>query len=512
MNLLKNIRPVLIITGVLLLLFSCKKDLTELNVNPDQPLSTNPDYLFCYVLQQGMGNYNSDVTLKQWAIENWIMYLAARNGFEPGKAYVIPGGKDDFWREQYTNTLANTQLIIDMANHNPEMVNIKSAAVIWKVRTFQMITDLWGDVPYSSALQGMSTLAFTPAYDQQQDIYRAMIEELQEAVSAFDPGKKFFASGSDIIFNGDVEKWKALGNSLLLRVATRMNKVDYQTYANVVENLKGKPLISDNNGTAVLRYNSVAKNHLWETMYRNESTVQNNPSDFFVKLMVNSNDPRIHIFFEKAPLSFLPFIPSYKGVPNLLPENDPAWENYNLNADLGVEGEWGDVSRIGKWFLNNNTPGVVMAWSEVCFLKAEAALNGLLDEDAGVLLAQGIRANMEFFNLYSDESNRISESEINEYLLQLPEVNLEQIIVQKWISFAYEQGYDAYAEYRRTGYPVLKNYQNQPVNPAAFPRRITYPYSEFTLNRDNYNKAIETQGPDNEFTRVWWDMNESTVK
>jgi len=69
----------------------------------------------------------------------------------------------------------------------------------------------------------------------------------------------------------------------------------------------------------------------------------------------------------------------------------------------------------------------------------------------------------------------------------------------------FENGYEAYAEYRRTGYPVLTDYYNQPINDAVFPVRMIYPYSEFTLNRENYNKAIEDQGPDNEYTRVWWD-------
>jgi len=507
MNLRKKIITFAFIAGTVLLLVSCKKDLTELNVNPDQPLSTNPDFLFCYALQQGMGNYNSDVTLKQWAIENWMMYMAARNGFETGKEYVIPGGKDDFWREQFTNTLSNTQLIIDMAAEDPEMVNLKAAAIIWKIRTFQIITDLWGDIPYSEALKGMTGLGFTPAYDKQQDIYHFMIDELKQAINSFNPDRKFFSQGSDIIYQGDMEKWKMLGNSLLLRIATRMNKVDYQAYAAAVAYLADKPLISNQSGSAILRYNSVAKNHLWETMYRNESTVQNNPSKFFVDLIVEQNDPRIRVFFEKAPLSFLPFVPQYNGIPNLLPENDPEWENYNLNAALGVEGEWGDISRIGKWFLNNNTPGIIMSWSEVCFLKAEAALNGLLDGDANEFLAQGVRANMEFYNLFSEEGSRISEAEIETYLQNLPDATLEQIIVQKYISFAFEQGYDAYAEYRRTGFPVLTDYRNNPINQTVFPKRLTYPYSEFTLNRDHYNQAIDRQGADNGYTSLWWDIN-----
>jgi hypothetical protein len=265
-----------------------------------------------------------------------------------------------------------------------------------------------------------------------------------------------------------------------------------------------KPLISDNTQSAIFPFNTVVKNHVWETMFRNESTNQNNPSKFFVDLVVSRNDPRSKIYFEKAPLSFIPFIPRYKGVPNLLPNNHEAWNNYNLNASLGISGEWGDICKIGPWFLSNNTPGVFMSYAEVCFLKAEAALNGLWPGSADDFLAQGVRANMDFYNLWATDEQLISNGEMLEYIGNLPAATLEEIITQKWLSFAYEQGYEAYAEYRRTGFPVLKDFFGNPVNAAAFPCRLPYPNSEFTLNRANYNQAVEHQGPDNATTRIWW--------
>jgi hypothetical protein len=392
-----------------------------------------------------------------------------------------------------------------MAADDPSMVNMKAAAEIWQVYVFQLITDLWGDIPYTGALKGMTQLQFTPAYNHQQDIYYTLIDKLKSATDSFDPGQKFFNPESDLIYNGDMQQWRALGNSLLLRLATRINKTDYDKYTEVIQYLQDKPIIESQDDAAIFPFNSVAKNHLWETMFRNESTVQNNPSKFFVDMILERDDPRVKIFFEEAPLSFLPFISEYKGVPNLLPNNSPEWKNYNLNDELGVEGEWGDISKIGEWFLNNNTPGVIMNYSEVCFLKAEAALNGLWEEDENELLREGVRANMEFYNLYASADHTISQEEIDAYLNGLPEAGLEEIITQKWISFAYEQGYEAYAEYRRTGFPQLTDYFGEPINPDIFPVRVPYPYSEFTLNNTNYNAAIQAQGPDDEFTKIWWD-------
>lgn len=456
-----------------------------------------------------MGNYNSDVNLEQWGLMNWMMFMASREGVEPGREYEIPSGKDAFWREQYTHTLANAQIIVDMAKDNPEMVNMKAAAQIWQVYVFQMLTDLWGDIPYSDALKGMSGLVFSPSYDSQQAIYSHMIEKLHLAVSRFDPAKAFFLPEADLLYRGNIQKWQALGNSLMLRVATRINKVDFDLYTLTLQKLQNQPLISSVEQSAIFPFNAVHKNHLWETMYRNESVIQNNPSKFFVDLVVSRNDPRQLVFFQEAPLSFLPFIPKYKGVPNLLANGHEAWENYNLNQALGIAGEWGDISGIGSWYLRNQTPGVVMGYHEVCFLLAEAALHGLWEQEPQNWLREGVKAHMDFLNAWGEEEHQISDSDINIFLLNLPQVSLEEIITQKYISFAFEQGYEAYAEYRRTGYPILKDYWGQPIDTQKFPQRLHYPNSEYTLNRDNYNKALQNQGPDNEYTQVWWSIQES---
>jgi hypothetical protein len=236
-------------------------------------------------------------------------------------------------------------------------------------------------------------------------------------------------------------------------------------------------------------------------MSRGEAIVQNNPSKFMVDMLVNSNDPRIPVFLEKAPLSFLPIYPEYNGAPNLLPASDPIWNSYN------PDGDWGDISRIGNWFLRNETPGVIMSYSEVCFLLAEAALSGSWSGSPKDFVEEGIRANIQFFNDFGDGEFIISDEETDIYIESLSETTLEQIITQKWITFIYEMGYEAYNEYRRTGYPKLTDYHGNPIDQTIFPVRLIYPYSEYTLNRDHYNEAVNAQGPDNEFTKVWWDTD-----
>jgi hypothetical protein len=299
-----------------------------------------------------------------------------------------------------------------------------------------------------------------------------------------------------------MNKWIAFANSLRLRLATHINQVDFAKYQEVLEELNGQPMISANTGSAIFPFTSMFKNPLYETMFRGESVVQNNPSKFLADLLVNTNDPRVGLILEKAPLSFLPVFPPYNGVPNLLLNDNPLWSNYNR------DGDWGEVSRIGNWFLRNETPGVIMDYAEVCFLRAEAALNGLWPGNASDLIKEGIRADIAFYELHGGSAYAIPQDKIDDYLASLPPANLESVITQKWISFIFENGYEAWTEYRRTGYPVLREFYGNPINPAEVPVRMTWPYREYTLNRTNYNKAVARQGPDSEFTHVWWDVDE----
>ncbi|MEI7981084.1 MAG: SusD/RagB family nutrient-binding outer membrane lipoprotein [Bacteroidota bacterium] len=489
---------VFLLLFLLVLFTGCKKNLTELNVNPNDPLTTDPNYLFRYALQQGMGNYNSDVTVQQWSIENWIMYMAARGGPEPGKEYILPSGKDDLWNEQYANALANTQAIINLVGDDPESVNMVAAAMIWKVYLFQRITDLWGDVPYSESLKGISELNLSPAYDSQKDIYYDMLATLKTAAALFNDKKKFFDPGADLFYQGSMILWIKLANSLRLRLATHLNKADYPKYQQVLQELTGQPLISSNLESAIFPYNGMVKNHLYETMFRGESVIQNNPSKFLADLLVSTNDPRVSLILEKAPLSFLPIFPPYNGVPNLLLNTNPLWSNYNR------DGDWGEVSRVGNWFLRNETPGVVMEYAEVCFLKAEAALNGLWPGNAGDLMKEGVRADIAFYELYGGSAYALPQEKVDQYLAALPTINLESVITQKWISNVFENGYESWADYRRTGYPVLREYYGNPIDASLMPVRMTWPYREYTLNQAHYNEAVVRQGANNQFTHVWW--------
>jgi hypothetical protein len=485
----------------LLMAESCSDEFADMNVNPNEPVTVNVDYLFLYSVRQGICSYNSDVNLKQWGLMTWMMYFAPRGGVEPGKEYVVPTGKDAFWQEQYADALANINEVIELTSTDQEMVNKNAAARIWRVWLFHRITDLWGEIPYSEALQGMSNLNYSPVYDAQESIYLDMINELEQAEESISDSKPFFSAAYDVIGKGDANSWRIFANSLRLRLATRIRFRLPSVYADQVLDLSGKVSMTSNSASVLFPFNSEKKNPVYEAVFTGQSIVQSNPSKFFVDMLLNTNDPRISIFLDKAPMSVLPWIEPYNGIPNLMLTTDPAWSNYNL------DGNWGDISTIGSWFLRNNTPGVIISYPEVCFLKSEAALLSLWPGSAQQYYEDGIEAAINFYHVDGDTTWDVSQTEIDNYISSAPPVSLEEIITQKWILFAFENGYEAYAEYRRTGFPQLKAYDGSPADAGLIPKRMIYPNFEMTLNSEHYFEAIGRQGPDNELTPIWWDNN-----
>jgi len=456
--------------------------------------------LFIYSLKEGAGNYNSDVNVEQWGLMNWCMYFAAKDGIIPDEEYIIPGSKDLIWNEQYSKALVNAQEALNLYTDSSKYINQIAALNIWKTFLFHRITDLWGDIPYSDALKGYHELNYQPQYSSQQDIYYDMLTVLKNASESINENQSFFSNNIDLIYQGDVLKWKSFANSLRLRLAIRIKYTDPVRYAQEMSELQDLNLISNNFSSALFPFNSDKKNHVYEADFTGQARIQNNPSKFLVDMLVDDSDPRISIFLKKTSLSeVFPWYEEYNGVPNLLPYNDPAWNNFDSN--------WGDISCIGNWFVRAETPGVFMSYSEVCLLKAEAALDGYFEGIAQEYYEEGVEANIKFYGDFGESEHIIPQLDINNYIASIPTVSLEQIIKQKWISFAFENAYEAYTEYRRTGYPEFKQFDGSAIDMSIFPNRFPYPNTEVTLNQHNYNSAIQNQGPDNIATKVWWDRN-----
>ncbi|MCX6290367.1 MAG: SusD/RagB family nutrient-binding outer membrane lipoprotein [Bacteroidetes bacterium] len=479
-----------------IILFSgCKKSMDELNVNPNSPEVANPDYLFTYSVTKGMGSYNTDVYVQYWMMMNWMMHSAVLGGLDAGKEYEENSGKNNLWAELYSQSLINAHEVIRFTKDDPSLINKTSIARIWQVYLFQQMTDLWGNIPYSQALNGLANLNYSPQYDTQESIYTALFEELKNASALLDESKTIFPGNSDPIYSGSVSKWKAFANSLRLRMALRLRYANPSKAQQEIALLQSQPMMASNADNALFPYNGEIKNPLFDVFARGESGGKIFPSKFLVDKLNATHDPRIKVFAKPTPLSLIFGIPDYAGLPNLVPAGSSTWNNYDLQ-------QHSDFSSIGDWFLHQDVPGVLLSYSEVCFLQSEASLLGWWNGNAQQLYIDGIRASIESYH-----DTLITTGEMNSYLASVPAVNLQNIITQKWISFTFENSYEAFADYRRTGFPVLTNYNGSPINQSNFPNRLTYPSSEAILNSVHYQEANSSQGPDAASTKVWWDKN-----
>ena len=471
---------------VLVSLSACNDRFEEINTNPNQPTTTNPDFLWTEVAVVGAGQFGTGVHTEIWTLMEWMMMMGDLNGIPVGgDPYAFSGDwNDELWIEWYTRLLSPTNEIIKLTQEDPFLVNKYAIARIWRAWAFHRITDLWGDVPYSQALRGVSpdgNTILTPEYDPQEVIYRDLLNELKEAAEALDLDAATYA-GADPYFSGDIGRWRKFANTLRLRLALRISNADPDLAAeHGMDVISGADLISDASEGMHFQFTADARGPFEEL----EATGQGmrNPSDFMVEMLKATSDPRLPVFAEPTTESVIFGNPDYVGVPNLF-----------STADLSGYSDF-NTSLVGSLFLQQSTPGTTLSYAESCFLQAEAALKGW-GGDAQSNYEAGVRAHMDQLN--------VSSQEADDFLANggAFDGTLEQVITQKWITFVYKDGFEAFAEYRRTGFPILTDTSGTPIPTANIPQRLAYPPNEISLNGTNVSAVGE--GINDFTTKVWW--------
>lgn len=461
---------------------ACDLDLTELNENPnapaDVPASTILPGGIASAVSLALGyNLNMDLT------ELWVQHLAEIQYGEEDQYELRSEEVDASFRSFYSGPLADFQRIIEKGQETEEP-NVEAVGKIMKAWTFLIMTDMWGDLPYSQALTGAEEGGtIQPEYDLQEDIYAALLTELSEAGALIDPDAGCPFGAADLIYACDLEKWERFANSLRLRIGVRLSEVNPGLGQQVVQDAIAAGVFASNADNATLAYlPSLPNVNPWY------NSIRLRPGDHRVSATVidtlkSLDDPRLQVYANPTAASG-----EYRGMPNGLEEH-----SYQLD----------ETSTIGRSFAAADAPAVLMSYSEVLFLLAEAAQRGWIGGGAAaaaVHYRDAIRASMEMWG--------VPNGQIQNYLLQ-PEVQYDpnnwraSIGLQKWIAL-FGNGPEAFAEWRRLGFPVLT-----PGADAAFdapPRRYPYPDSEFVYNEQNLNMAITRQGGAALPDPVWWDV------
>lgn len=452
-------------------------DLTSVNKNPNGPTDVPPPSILSNaivnVVNTVFGPDFSSLDIRGGGL--WVQYYSEIQYRDEDK-YILRSGISGGWA-MYNGPLEDFQLMIDkgVAASTP---NWQAVGRIMKSYTFSVMTDAMGDIPYSQALKGQSTLA--PKYDSQQSIYDSLFADLTQASGQIDPAGIGFSSG-DILFGGDMTAWQKFANSLRLRLAMHLTNVDPAKAQAEAAAAVAAGVFTSNADNAQLTYLTAPPNQ--NPIYTNALTRDDyGMSKTFVDSLQSWGDPRLPIFADTNRYG------AYRGLPNGLNDGEGA----SLDS----------ISRFGTyWRKTPNASLSLLTYSEVLFLEAEAAQRGWISGDPAALYASAVRASMEQYG--------IDNTAITAYLA-LPRVaytvgptGLTQIAYQKWVSM-YMQGAEAWTEWRRTRVPTLLPGPRAVL--TSLPERLPYDDNESVLNKASLDAAVSAQGfsASNDLTGVLW--------
>ncbi len=528
---LKTIYLIAIAASIMIAAGACKKDLAKANINPDQITAgqVNPNLLLTTVQlgYTGAPTEGGSVWATKWGgVGMFIQHVAStNNGFYYGDKYLNNiGAMGETFQDNYTVDVQPVVELYQLTANKTQYSNLHQMARIMKAMIFEQLTDLYGDIPYFQAGLGYYDRIYTPVYDKQQVIYTDLLKEVSQATdslteSADKPvGDILYSTASD-----QIAEWKMFGNSLLLRMAMRLTKVDPTTAQKYVTQVMGKTMQSNNDNAIiqhVLSANSLTSNQDAAQILSQDST-DIRLSSTIISNMKNNNDPRLPAVAwiangldgngnfpgttDKTPADQIG-LPSGYIIGGLNPKvNLDSVAKDSLPA-LGL----GGYSRISPNLLSISTPSLILTYAETEFLLADAAQRWGIGGNAATHYNNGVLAAITQLSAYGSAAT-ISSGDAQTYLSAHPyntATGLSQINMQYWLCTLMDE-YESWANWRRSGdLPKLTptNYPGN-VSNGTIPRRLTYPPSQKVTNLANYNNAVGgLTGGDKITSRVWWDQ------
>jgi hypothetical protein len=505
---MKKFRKISIIAiAFLAIMMGCTKNFEEINKDPNNPENVATGFIFTNVEKTIMDNLRDE-----WAGGRMFFllpqYWSQINYTDEDRYAFRTTVTDAFWRAMYTSAM-NLQNVINI-NTNEETKtdalasgsneNQIAAATILQIYIFSVLTDAFGDIPYSEAF--LANQNRTPKYDPQSEIYPDMIARLKNAVNLINLDSEGIRFG-DIIYDGDMAKWKKFGASLALRLAQRMEKRDNGAALTDIVNTFGPDgFFTSNDESAKFAYVGAGDNgplyDAWFTEARNDFTL----SKAFVILLKGENDDlngKTNPFFGIADPRLPIYAPGYEevlGMPYGMP--DAETKAYSTNCP--------DFSNNPSVVHSQTYAYPFMDYAEVCFILSE--YYGWSQE----WYEKGVKASMEDWGVTAD---------IDAFVAALPAASEETVLTQKYLAL-YLQGEQGWFEYRRSGYPKFLlqpgeiahttsegNIVFEPLegNGQEIPRKIPFPVEEYNINKVMVQAAVAAMGGDGLDVRVWWDVD-----
>ncbi|MDF2157262.1 SusD/RagB family nutrient-binding outer membrane lipoprotein [Algoriphagus sp. CAU 1675] len=498
-------------------LSSCDKDFETINVNPNSPETVSSSLLLPTIIR----NTTNEIAGAAWGIGNVVVQQTAKIQFTNEDRYNWGPAGNPY--NNFYNSLRDLNNVIRISSEAGQN-NYVGIAKVMRAHMFAFMTDAYGELPYSEATQAKEAINY-PKFDTQEEIYSGILAELQEANDLL--GSSYESVEGDILFEGDVLRWKKFANSLRLRILMRLSDRQDPSAAMqaILNNPAQTPIFISNEEQAALQYlQDVPNQHPLYTT-RSGSFDEYRLSEKMEGVLKDLNDPRLFAYAQPTNDSgagIIGEVDDYQGVPNGLADEEAL--QYSPAGDPAKGGS-NFISRVGLLWscsactsLANPTgyQAILMSYAELQFVLAEARERGYISTgSAEEYYRNGIQASIDY---YKERYEAIGLSQISEklvvdesYFAQADVAytgtateKLAKIGTQKWLALFFN-GLEGWYDWRRTDYPKIL------PGPAAYintvPVRYMYPSSVQSLNGENYKAAIARQGADNLTTRVWWDVD-----
>lgn len=544
-------------------------DFGDTNIDPEHLNEANVPYemLFTNAQHQALG---SDWDMWRTGCiysAQWTQQLSSIGWWWPYGMYYWQDGYNGSYWDTYSSdrgSVRDVTTVYDKWAEDPNHAIDYQLARITRVMALTKMSDLYGDVPYSQA--GRPALYAYPKYDAQKDIYMSALEELQDAQAKLTKDAEM--GNHDVYFQGKAAQWKKFANSLMLRLAMRMVKVDEnaakkwaaQALANGVMTSVDDDCLLQHPGAATTNDSSepFAKIHAHEDR---EFYISN----FLVDMLKATGDRRLCLIATIAPfsgnmeqtgdiqansnglwseadygdMSFeaqrgLP-VGGYKSDASATDKSVPYYVGLDypyFDEPSAYKNEKGETLKVidvysayhsspNRCTYNDPTaPTFIVTYAQTCFLLAEAAHRGYISGDAKTYYEAGVKAAFNQFKHFPNVAaaqkvaygDKTADAVAAEYLAANPfneAKALEMINTQYYIN-TFGDPHEVFANWRRSGYPVLTPAKLAPLYSQSstngqIPRRFSYPQSESQVNKANYDEAVARQGADVYMTRMWWD-------
>lgn len=461
--------------------YGCKKFL-DVNENPNNPVSASPELLLPVVeaaIGQVVGN-NFQIYGNFWA-QYWTQSPSASQYRTIDQYRLSNTAFDRPWAIIYRNALNNAELIINSETPNAE--HMKGMAYVLKAYTFQIATDAFGDIPLAEALRGNQI--GSPHYEAQRVVYDSIFNYIDRGINLLKVTTAISPGAQDLIFQGDTEQWILFARTLKLRAYLRLSQVEPVLAQQGISNLynESNAFLSQD---AAIQYSTIGgnENPLFNEMVGLGRTQNIVASGTVVNAYLRNTDPRLFRFFEVLPgqdsISFI------------------SQGSYSSNTDKEVSPPSALVGANANNNASATAPVRLISAPESNFLQAEAIARGWAQGNAQALYRQGVTSSFVAAGLPNVAENYLNTAPDAQLTGNL-QGNLRAIIIQKYYALCGSQGFEAWTEWRRTGYPeFLTTSAASTLGANRMPLRFLYPSSEITTNQNFPGTALI-------YEPVWWD-------